>query len=269
MGFLDRILGSSKTTFDPQDLVLPDQMETDIPGKALKKSSYTQVVEINIVGESFRAKNIAKIAQASNGSEFDIYLLPEPTNQYDKKAVAVYAANLHIGYIAKPENRDWFKWVSEALENDICLWGRAKTFQKSGTSNIGVFGYILMPAAAKNSEQILPAKLNLVELKKILEKARKLSNSIEEPETVAKMRSAAKSTAAIAIPVLAHAKAIKTDSDFTSNDEPAWDSIISICEDIISTAAESIYCTNPDSIDVTSGIYDLAAELDELFKSNE
>ena len=269
MGFIDRILGSTKAAFDPQDLVLPDEMDTDIPGKKLKKSTYTQSVEINIVGESFRAKNIATIAQASNGSEFDIYLIPEPTNQYDKKAVAIYAANLHLGYIAKPENKEWFKWVMEAIENDICLWGRAKTFQKSGTSNIGVFGHIFMPAAAKTSEDIIAVKMTPTEFAKILEKVKKLSNSIEEPESLAKMRSAAKSTSALAVPFLAHAKFVLENEELSDNESTAWESIFSTCDDIISTAAGSKYCTDPDDLDVTSGIYDLAAELEALMKLSE
>jgi hypothetical protein len=266
MGFLDRILGSAKVAFNPEDLVLPDEMDTDIPGKRLKKSSYTQKVEINIVGESFRAKSIATIAQASSGSEFDIYLIPEPTNQYDKKAVAVYAANLHVGYIAKPENKEWFKWVMEALETDICLWGRAKTFQKSGTSNVGVFGHIFMPASAKSLEDIPAVKMTPVEFAKTLEKVKKLSNSIEEPESLAKMRSAAKSTSALAVPILAHAKFLLENEELSDIESSAWESIFSTCDDIISTAAESRYCTDPDDLDVTSGIYDLAAELDELIK---
>jgi len=266
MGFLDRILGSTKAAFDPQDLVLPDVMTTDIPGKTLKKSSYTQEVEINIVGESFKAKNIAQIAKASEGSRFDIYLIPEPSNPYDKKAVAVYAANLHIGYIAKPANREWLKWVMEEIEKDVCLWGRAKTFQKTGTSNIGVFGYILMPGATKGTEQIISVKLTAGEFSKAFEKIVKLSNSIEEPESVAKMRSAAKSTSALAVPIYAHALALLADVEISQNKKSALETIASTCEDIISIASESKYCTDPDDIDVTSGIYDLAAEL-EAFRN--
>lgn len=264
MGFLDKFLNSNPRGFNPEDLELPEIIQTNVPGKTLKKSDYTQAVEIEIVGESFRAKNIATISTAANGSEFDIYLIPEPTNQYDKKAVAVYAANLHIGYIAKPGNTQWFKWVKEALDENICLWGRAKTISRSGTNNIGVFGHIKMPESGKEITAIIPIKLSESELKKLLETIKKLANNIEEPETISQLRSGAKKIASEAKITAAHAKALVTELDADDPLIDHWNEILEICSDLMDTARDATYAVDVDDFDITSGIYDLAGLLEEV-----
>ena len=135
MGLLKSIFGAKKVVIDPADLEIPDDIGTDKPGLTLKKAPIGQPVEIEIVGESFRAANIAAVAQAADGKQFNIYLVPEPTNQYDKNAVAVYAANVVVGYIAKPGNKQWFKWVNQALERKELLWGMGSAVSRQGTDN--------------------------------------------------------------------------------------------------------------------------------------
>lgn len=264
MGFLDKFLGTTSAKFDPQDLLLPEEIQTNVPGKTLIKSSYTQPVEIEIVGESFRAKNINMVSLAAQGAEFDIYLLPEPTNPHDKRAVAVYVGNLHVGYIAKPGNAQWFKWATESLEENICLWGRAKAISKSGTSNTGIFGFINMPEVGKDVSDVLPVKLNEKDLKKLHEKIKKLANSIEEPETIAQLKSSAKKAASEAKEVAAHALAIMPEIPETDAMYKSWESILDVCGEILETAKESFYATNVEDFDITTAVYDLAELLNEV-----
>jgi len=156
MGLFKKIFGQKEVVIDPANLTLPDVVPTSQSGLTLKKSAGEVRLEIEIVGESFRPQNVAAIAQAAGGAEFDIYLVAEPQNAHDKHAVAVYAANLHVGYIAKPGNKQWAKWVKEALERGELLWGCARAISREGTGNIGIFGAIMMPKAGKQIDELLP-----------------------------------------------------------------------------------------------------------------
>lgn len=159
MGFFKKVFSTKETLIDPADLRIPDVVTTDKPGLTLRKAPVGQPIDIQIVGESFRAANIAAVAKAAAGNEFDIYIIPEPLNQYDKKAVEVYAANIHVGYIAKPDNKQWFKWVNEAIERGELLWGIGRAVSRSGTSNTGVFGSIYMPKVSREADELIAQKL--------------------------------------------------------------------------------------------------------------
>lgn len=121
MGIIRKLFTQKEVVADPADLLLPNVIPTSILGLSLKKAAGVQNVNISIVGESFRAANVAAVAKAAEGKLFDIYLIAEPTNQHDKNAVAVYAANLHVGYIGKPDSKQWFKWVNEAFQRGELL----------------------------------------------------------------------------------------------------------------------------------------------------
>lgn len=256
MGIFKKLLGGKSITVDPADLVLPETVATNQPGRVLKKGSGDLRVDIEIVGESFRADNIAAVSAAAQGSRFDIYLVAEPTNQYDKKAVAVYAANLHVGYIAKPVNRQWFTWVSEALDRDEFLWGSATIVNRKGTSNSGVFGYIYMPRATSGIDAIESREIALPTLKKALARAVKLSETASEPETVTQVKSLSKKAVAVAEPLVAHAKwAIDNAVDTETG---KWEDILAVCDSIYSDAERVAYITDAYEIDVTGSIEELA-----------
>ncbi len=101
-----------------------------------------QKVDIDIVGESFRAENVAAVATAAAEKWFDIYLVAEPTNQYDKDAVAVFAGGVQVGYVAKSESKKWSKRVRVAFDRNELVCGNAHAVSATGTNNIGIFGYI-------------------------------------------------------------------------------------------------------------------------------
>ena len=73
MGFLKRIFGGKEVVVDPAHLTLPEVMPTD-KGTTMRKAPGDQRVDINIVGESFRARNVQAVATAAQGNRFDIYL---------------------------------------------------------------------------------------------------------------------------------------------------------------------------------------------------
>lgn len=250
-----KLFGAKAVVIDTADLKLPDTVQTDVSGIALKLASGGQKVQIEIVGESFRAENIEAIAEASQGSEFDIYLIPEPQNQYDKKAVAVYAANLHIGYIAKPDNRQWFKWVNEAFERQELLWGVGRTVKRTGTNNTGVFGSIYMPKTGKDVDELIPQALAESALSKWIDKAITLANTAIEPETITQARSLSKKAMAIAVPLGAHAKFMTSMSN--DQDPSVWEELLQTCDSILDTNREVAYSSDEMDVDVVGSIEEL------------
>ncbi len=262
MGFLKKVFGPKEVVVDPADLTIPDVIETNKPGVHFRKAAGTQQVNIEIVGESFRAKNVAAVAAAASGKRFDIYLIAEPENPHDKKAVAVYAANLHIGYIAKPENRQWFKWVGEARERGEILWGNAQAVSRNGTSNTGIFGHIYMPKVGQDSETIRPLKMTDAALKKAIEKAVALSNSTQYPESAAQLKSSVKKAAALATPLAGHAKWVEENQE--GQNYETWESISDACDEIFSASLTAPYVSDPDVIDVVSLLEGLVEALASL-----
>ena len=267
MGFLKKVFGSKQILIDPADLRIPDEVATDKPGLKLKKAPVGQPIDIEIVGESFRAANIAAVANAAEGKEFDIYIIPEPMNQYDKKAVAVYAANVHVGYIAKPDNKQWFKWVNEATERGELLWGVGRAVSRSGTSNTGIFGSIYMPKVGREADELIAQKLTDAALAKAIEKVITLSNGCIEPDTVTQLKSVAKKAVAVASPFAAHAKWIIENPD--GQNVETWEEIQSVCDDIFDAFSEAAYATEDFDLDVVGNIESLASLLEALQKPKE
>jgi hypothetical protein len=262
MGLLKSIFGAKKVVIDPADLEIPDDIGTDKPGLTLKKAPIGQPVEIEIVGESFRAANIAAVAQAADGKQFNIYLVPEPTNQYDKKAVAVYAATVVVGYIAKPGNKQWFKWVNEALERKELLWGMGSAVSRQGTANTGIFGSIYMPKVGREAEELIPQQMTDVEIGKATQKAIALSNSCIEPETVTQLRSLCKKAVAVATPFAAHAKWVEENPE--SQDLDKWSEVMSACDEIFDDFSDAAYASDEVEIDAIGRIEALAELVSEL-----
>lgn len=257
-----KIFGSKEIVVDPADLTLPEVVPTSKPGLSLKKSQVGQQVKIEIVGESFRAKNVAAVAAAAAGKSFDIYLVAEPTNPHDKKAVAVYAANLHVGYIAKPDNKQWFKWVGEALERGEFLWGSAKAVTRDGGTMTGIFGHINMPKIGQDSETIRPLKLTDAALKKAIEKATAVSDALLYPDTVSQLKSSMKKAVAVATPLAAHAKWVEENPEGQNLD--AWDDVRHACDEIFSGSLAAAYTADPEEVDVVSLLDDLLEALGNL-----
>jgi hypothetical protein len=262
MGFLKKLFAAKEIIIDPADLTLPEVISTSKQGLTLRKADAGQLVNINIVGESFRPANIAAVAKAAEGKKFEIYLVAEPKNQHDKNAVAVYAANLHIGYIGKPANRQWANWVSEALQRGELLWGTAKAITRTGADNTGIFGGIYMPKPSDDSDSITSLKLTDLALGKAIDKAVALSNSSEEPETVAQLRSLAKKAVTAARPLAAHAKWIQENP--VDQNGPKWDEVLGACQEIFDEASKTVYATDEGDADLVLAIEQLVEIADPL-----
>lgn len=67
--------------------------------------------QFEVVGAKFRAADFAQ-AEVTRGDR--LTLKPEPTNQYDPLAIAVYKGETHIGYVPRTHNKD--RLLHEALK---------------------------------------------------------------------------------------------------------------------------------------------------------
>lgn len=265
MGILKGIFGSKAVVVDPNDLRLPEQISTSKSGLTLTKAKGVQQVDINIVGESHRAANVKAVAAAASGQPFDIYLVAEPTNQYDKKAVAVYAANVHVGYIGAPANKQWFKWVNEALERKELLWGEGRAITRKGTDNTGIFGFIFMPRASEAFGNVVPQKLTDSAIAKAIEKVTALANKNDEPETLAQLKSFTKKCLSVASPIAAHAKWVDVNpNEHSENVRDQWMEVLSACESIYENAENASYATDAYEIDASGSLEELVEALEAL-----
>lgn len=262
VGFFKKMFAGSQVVAEPENLNLPQEIETTTPGLVLKKSQGTEKVEINIVGESFRAANVKAVAVAAEGKEFDIYLINEPTNQHDRNACAVFAANLQVGYIGKPDNKVWAKRVNEATEKRELLWGRARAISREGTANTGIFGYILMPRSGKDIEDLIPNKMTDAALQKAYAKVIDLANSSSEPESLAQLKSLAKKGVTAASPLAAHSLWVADNPD--GQDVEQWQEIQDLCDDVLDIASEAAYAADAYDVDVLGAIENLAQEIQKL-----
>lgn len=265
MGFLKGIFGSKAVEVDPNDLRLPEQIPTDKRGLSLTKAKGEQKVDINIVGESHRAANVSAVATASAGQPFDIYLVAEPNNQYDKKAVAVYAANVHVGYIGSPDNKQWFKWVNGALERKELLWGEGRAVTRKGTDNTGIFGFIYMPKTTEGIGSVEPQKLTDSALAKEIEKVVALVDKGDEPETLAQLKSFTKKCVSVASPLAGHAKWVDANpSDLDNKVFDKWMEVLSACESVFKDAEDAAYATDVMEIDAVGSLEELGEALQGL-----
>lgn len=248
MGLKD--LFRSKPLYESaDDLVLPDEIPTNIKGKVLRPHKSDKQVYLSIVGEKYRPKVIQALAAVVGDNEFDIYLLAEPNNPHDKKAVAVMAGNYAVGYIPKPENAEWGKLVKKALEDNEVLAGKAKV----NASAMQVRGYVLMDPIVEGIDHIEAAQLSPAKVKSTFERIEKASKE-DEPETAAGVRSKYKKYAKTVGPLYAHIMwleenepdTINPNGQYKRNHSP-WEQVSTRCEDLLTNAEEGVFASGPDA----------------------
>src|SRR3954463_15115433 len=91
------------------DGVQPTRREADarLVRENVVRDTPEELVELNVVGESYRQDALATIsgAKAAEGKHFMVgaTLRCEPTNEYDANAVRVEVMGQHVGYLAREQ----------------------------------------------------------------------------------------------------------------------------------------------------------------------
>jgi hypothetical protein len=235
----------------PEDLRLPETLETDVPGLVLRKAPAGQRVDIEIVGESFRQDAVRAVAQVADGSDFDLYLLPDPDNPHDRNAVRVMVGNLHVGFLPRDAANVWKKRCQEAMQRGELIWGEGRTASRTGEM-WRIFGFVWMPLVANPSAETKPRELGSAGIQKAQDALQPLIDG-GDPETLAQLKSLVKKASKAVMPLYSYTLWL-TDHDRLSQE---WEDIQGLAQDVFELVPEAEYAEEPDAIDVISVIEDI------------
>ncbi len=242
---------SKQPKIDPEDLRLPEQLKTDVPGVVLTKGPTGQRVEIDIVGESFRQDSVRAVAKVADGAPFDLYLVPDPNNPHDRNAIRVMVGNLHVGFLPRDAAKVWKKRCEAAMERRELIWGEGRAVSRTGQM-WGIFGFVWMPSVVNPSADVAAKELNSAGIKKAQVALQALMDG-GDPETLAQLKSFVKKASKAVTPLYTHTLWL-ADHDSLSQE---WEDIQGLTEDVFGLVSEAEYADSPDAIDVTSVLEDI------------
>lgn len=242
----------------PDDLRLPEHLETDVPGVVLRKPLGGQRVEIEIVGESFRQDSVRAVAHVADGSDFDLYLLPDPNNPHDRNAVRVMVGNLHVGFLPRDAAKVWKKRCQEAMQRGELIWGEGRAASRTGEM-WGIFGFVWMPTVANPSADARPRELDAAGIQKAQDVLQPLIDG-GDPETLAQLKSLVKKAWKAVMPLYTHTLWL-ADHDGLSEE---WEEVQGLAQDVFEIVSEAEYADDPDDFDVTSILEDIVALLQDV-----
>ena len=240
------------------ELRLPEQLSTDVPGLVLTKMPAGQRVDIEVVGESFRQDAVRAVAEVADGADFDIYLLPDPNNSHDRNAVRVMVGNLHVGFLPRNAARVWRKRCQEAMDRGQLIWGEGRAASRSGEL-WGIFGFVWMPPVANPSADVKPRELDSAGIEKARDVLQPIING-GDPETLSQLKSLVKKASKAVMPLYAHTLWLADEDRFSDE----WEEVQGLVEDVFELVAEAEYADDPDDFDVASLLEDILVLLEDV-----
>lgn len=244
----------------PEDLRLPEALETDIPGFVLVKAPGGQRVDIEIVGESFRQDAVRAVAHVADGSDFDLYLLPDHNNPYDRNAVRVMVGNLHVGFLPRDAAKVWKKRCQEAMNRGELIWGEGRAASRTGEM-WGIFGFVWMPSVANPSAEAKPRELDSAGLRRAWDALQPLIDG-GDPETLSQLKSLVKKASKVVMPLYNHTLWLEEQDSLTQE----WEDIQGLAQDVLELVPEAEYADDPDDYDVASVLEDIVSILQDVKK---
>lgn len=245
----------------PEDLRLPETLETDVPGVVLQKAAGGQRVDIEIVGESFRQDAVRAVAQAAEGSDFDLYLLPDPNNPHDRNAVRVMVGNLHVGFLPRDAAKVWQRRCQEAINRGELIWGEGRAVSRTGEM-WGIFGFVWMPSVANPSAEAKPKELDWAKIQKAQDVLGPLIDG-GDPETLSQLKSLVKKASKAVMPLYGHTLWLEEQDSLSQE----WEDIQGLAQDVFELVSEAEYADDPDDFDVTSVLEDIVSLLQDVMKN--
>lgn len=112
-----------------------------VPAQRSVRRVQDPMIDVEIVGESFHEDYIRRLHRKYGDNQFEIVLVAEPDNRYDRNAVAVYVDGGLVGHLSKAMAPDWQPMVLAAAAEGYVVAGSAAIY--GGTPdkpNRGVFG---------------------------------------------------------------------------------------------------------------------------------
>lgn len=231
--------------FDPNGLA-DSIMDSGLTPRVVNRDGKNK---INIVGESFRQENIRQVQEHFGEKWFQIYLVNEPENRLDKNAVAVFAGNARVGYLAKDEARVWSKIVKQAQEKGQFIVGEAHcvTNSRAGSSSMwGVFGYVWFGnMIAPDLSNVGAKKLTPAALHKAVAKIREMTENFDYPDTAGASRSLGRKAGKAVLPVYQHAMWMTENIDDEATSDQ-WNEVVGECESVFDECEADVYNTGED-----------------------
>jgi collagen type III alpha len=87
--------------------------------------------QLEVAGEWYRAANLrtlftrhATLSESGDEIRRAAVLVPDPSNPYDKNAVAVFVDDLHVGYMERADARKYHQAISELPEGELVTHSR-------------------------------------------------------------------------------------------------------------------------------------------------
>lgn len=87
--------------------------------------------QLEVAGEWYRAENLrslftrhATVSESGDEIHLPAVLVPDPSNPYDKRAVAVFVDGLHVGYMERPQARRYHAAISKLPGGELTVPSR-------------------------------------------------------------------------------------------------------------------------------------------------
>lgn len=87
--------------------------------------------QFEVAGEWYRAENLrtlfarhAKVSESGAETKVPAVLVPDPSNPYDDRAVAVFVDGLHVGYMERPDARKYHDAIAQVPGGELIVPSR-------------------------------------------------------------------------------------------------------------------------------------------------
>lgn len=102
-----------------------------LPSKLGKAAWSPRTQQLEVAGEWYRAENLralfakhAKVSESGTEIRLPAVLVPDPTNPYDGKAVAVYVDGMHVGYMERPDAKKYHHHIAKLPGGELVVTSR-------------------------------------------------------------------------------------------------------------------------------------------------
>jgi hypothetical protein len=102
-----------------------------IPAGRGKEAWSPRTQQLEVAGEWYRAENLrtlfarhAKVSESGTEIRLPAVLVPDSSNPYDDKAVAVFVDDLHVGYMERPDAKKYHEHISGLPAGELVVTSR-------------------------------------------------------------------------------------------------------------------------------------------------
>lgn len=99
--------------------------------RLLSRGLVPRTQQLEVAGEWYRAENLrslftrhATVSESGDEIHLPAVLVPDPSNPYDKRAVAVFVDGLHVGYMERPQAQRYHAAISKLPGGELTVPSR-------------------------------------------------------------------------------------------------------------------------------------------------